>query len=263
MRKLLWILCPAFALLLLAAPSVAKAADEEGSKYPNYMVIHVDEIEPAMQAEYEKSNLKWVETFKEAGMGPEWNWHAANSLFTYVWASPMDDYAFLDGQDARNKMMAESLGEEKMAELMEGAEAIKSHYTELLKYMPELTYDPAEPASKSPTVYRVTSHWVKPAKTEQFESLVREVVAAFEKADAKVGFRGYQTQFGPGSYYFTTMADSEGQLEGFPTTTEILTQVMGEERTAKMLEEWRSCIDDYDTEDYQMRPDLSFIGKMD
>ncbi|TNF81165.1 MAG: hypothetical protein EP299_02165 [Acidobacteria bacterium] len=260
MRNLRWISLLAVAILLFAAPPVARAADEEASPHPKYMVIHVDEVEPSMQSDYEKVNLKWVETFKEKRMGPEWNWWASNSLFTYVWASPMEEYSFLDGQDARYEKMAEVLGEEKMSELMAGGKAIKSHYTEILKYMPELTYKPAEPASKSPAVYRVTSHMVKPAMTEQFESLVKEVVAAFAKAGAQVNFTGYQTQYGTGSYYFTTMADSEEQLQGFPTTSEILAQAVGEERTAQILEEWRNCIDDYDTEDYQIRPDLTFVA---
>lgn len=257
MKKLYWITLPALALLLLAAPVAAA----EGSDHPKYLIIHVDEIEPSMQAEFEKGNMKWVKAFEEAGMGPEWNWRASNSLFTYVWASPMDEYSFLDGQEARNEKMEKALGEAKMKELEEPAKAIKSHYTEILKYMPELSYEPAEPAAKSPAVYRVISHSVKPAMSEQFESLVKEVVAAFEKAGVQAGFTGYQTQIGGGSYYFTTMADSQEQLEGYPTTTEVLTKALGEERTAEMLEEWRSCIDDYDTEDYQIRPDLTFLAQ--
>ena len=259
MRNLRWISLPTVALLLLAAPPAVLAGEEEESVHAKYLMVHVDQVEPSMQGEYEKINKKWVEAFTAAEMGPEWTWYSSNSGFTYVWVSPLADYAFLDGQDAREKAMAEALGEEKMAELMKGAEAIKSHHSEIAKFMPELTYEPAAPVSETPGIYRLASHSVKPAMTEQFESLVKEVVAVFEKAESPVGFTGYQTQFGTGSYVFTTMADDEDQLFGFPTTTEVLTKAVGEERTAEMLEEWRNCITDYETKDFDIRGDLSYV----
>jgi hypothetical protein len=209
----------------------------------------------------EKNNKEWVEAFTSAEMGPEWSWYFSNSGFTYVWVTPFADYAFLDGEEARFEAVAAALGEEKMAELMEGSKAIKSHHSEIAKYMPELTYEPAEPASKTPGVYRLASHAVKPAMTEQFESLVKEVVAAFKKVESPVGFTGYETQFGTGSYVFTTMADDLEQLYGFPTAPEVLAEAVGEERAGKVIEEWKNCITDFETEDFQIRRDLSFTPK--
>lgn len=259
MRNLRWISLPTVALLLLAAPPAVLAGEEEESVHAKYLMVHVDEVEPSMQQEYEKVNEKWVEAFKGAEMGPEWTWYGSNSGFTYVWVSPMKDYAFLDGEEARFEAVAAVLGEEKMAELMEGSEAIKSHHSEIAKYMPELTYEPAEPASTTPGIYRLASHSVKPAMTEQFETLVKEVVAAFKKAESPVGFTGYQTQFGTGSYVFTTMADNAEQLNSFPGTGEVLAKAVGQEKADEMFQEWRNCITDYETEEFEIRGDLSFV----
>ncbi|MGB5881666.1 MAG: hypothetical protein WBH85_16690 [Thermoanaerobaculia bacterium] len=259
MRKLHWIWVLAIASLLIAAPPAAQAEEEEGSVHSKYMIVHIDDIEPSMQQEYEKINEKWVEAFKGAEMGPEFSWYSSNSGFTYVWVSPMKDYAFLDGEDARFKAMGEALGEEKMAELMEGSNSIKSHHTNIVKFMSELTYEPANPASKTPGIYRLTSHMVKPDMTEQFETLVKEVVAAFKKVDSPVGFSAYQTQYGTGSYVVTTMADDADQLNGFPGTGEVLTKALGEERAEQMFQEWRNCITDYETEEFEIRRDLSFV----
>lgn len=258
MRNLRWISLPTVAVLLLAAPPAVQAGEEEGSVHAKYLMVHVDVVEPSMQAEFEKINKKWVEAFTAAEMGPEWTWYGSNSDFTYVWVSPLEDYAFLDGQDDRNTAMAAALGEEKMAELMKGAKAIKSHHNEIAKFMPELTYEPAAPASETPGIYRLTSHMVKPAMTEQFETLVKEVVAAFKKVDSPVGFTGYQTQFGTGSYVFTTMADDAQQLSGFPGTGEVLAKALGEERAGEMYQEWRNCITDVETEEFEIRRELSF-----
>jgi hypothetical protein len=171
----------------------------------------------------------------------------------------MKDYAFLDGEEARFEAAAAALGEEKWAELTQGSEAIKSHHNEIAKYMPELTYEPANPASTTPGIYRLTSHSVKPAMTEQFETLVKEVVAAFKKAESPVGFTGYQTQFGTGSYVFTTMADNAEQLNSFPGTGEVLAKAVGQEKADEMFQEWRNCITDYETEEFEIRGDLSFV----
>jgi hypothetical protein len=263
MRNLRWISLPTVALLLLAAPPAVLAGEEEESVHAKYLMVHVDEVEPSMQQEYEKVNEKWVEAFKGAEMSPEWTWYGSNSGFTYVWVSPMKDYAFLDGEEARFEAVAAVLGEEKMAELMEGSEAIKSHHSEIAKYMPELTYEPAAPASTTPGIYRLASHSVKPAMTEQFESLVKKVVAAFKKVESPVGFTGYQTQFGTGSYVFTTMADDLEQLYGFPTAPEILAKAVGEERAGELMEEWRNCITDFETEEFEIRSDLSFVPMED
>jgi len=259
MKRLHWILLLAIASLLVAAPPAAQAEEEEGSSHSKYMLVHVDEIEPSMQTEYEKNNKKWVEAFTGAELGGEFSWYSSNSGFTYVWVSPIKDYAFLDGEEARFEAVAATLGEEKMAELMEGSKAIKSHHSEIAKYMPELTYEPANPASTMPGVYRLTSHAVKPAMTEQFETLVKEVVAAFKKAESPVGFTGYQTQFGTGSYVFTTMADDAQQLSGFPGTGEVLVKALGEEKADEMFQEWRNCITDVESEEFEIRRDLSFV----
>jgi len=258
MRRLHWISLLAIASLLIVTPPAAQAGEEEGSVHAKYMVVHIDEVEPSMQTEFEENNKKWVEAFTGAELGPEFSWYGSNSGFTYVWVSPIKDYAFLDGEDARFKAMGAALGEEKMAELMKGSEAIKSHHTEIAKFMPELTYEPADPASKTPGMYRLTSHAVKPSMTEQFETLVKEVVAAFKKAESPVGFTGYQTQFGTGSYVFTTMADDAQQLSGFPGTGEVLAKALGEERAGEMYQEWRNCITDVETEEFEIRRDLSF-----
>jgi hypothetical protein len=264
MRRLHWIPLLAIASLLIAVPPAAKGAEEEGPGHPKYSIVHIDVIEPSMQAEFEKNNKKWVEAFTEAGMGPEWSWFASNSGFSYVWISPMESYSFLDGEDARNKAMAEALGEEKMAELMAGSKAIRSHETLISKYMPELTYEPAVPVSTNPGVYRLSVHSVKPDMTEQFEALVKEVVAAFKKAESGVGFAGYQTQIGKGgSYVFATMADNEEQLNAYPSTGEVLAKALGEERADGLFAEWKNCITDFESEDYQIRPDLSFAPKAD
>jgi hypothetical protein len=95
--------------------------------------------------------------------------------------------------------------------------------------------------------------------TEQFETLVKEVVAAFKKAESPVGFTGYQTQFGTGSYVFTTMADNAEQLNSFPGTGEVLAKAVGQEKADEMFQEWRNCITDYETEEFEIRGDLSFV----
>ena len=55
----------------------------------------------------------------------------------------MPDFAYLDGQEERNKKLSEMLGEGKLDELnAAGAPAVLDHYNEIWKYEPELSYQP-------------------------------------------------------------------------------------------------------------------------
>jgi hypothetical protein len=253
----------ALAVLLIVGSAIPTLLAGEEAEAPAYLVVHYDQVEPSMSDEYEANGKAWVEAFTEKEMGEEWKWWAySRPGFTYAYVFTMPNYAYMDAQPEREKMMVEALGEEKMKELMGGMGAIRSHYNEILKASPELSYEPQESIAKDPSFVQVGVHHVKPAMNEQFKGLVKQVVAAFEKAGAKLGFDAYEVAFGQGSYAFVTFADSAAQLYSQPDTRAILAEAEGPEFSKKIFDEWRDCIDDYGNVDWHYRPEMSYLPGM-
>ncbi len=249
------------AALAVVAPLALMADHHETG--PAYLTVHIDEVVPEHADDYEAIAKKWPEAFAEAGLGEEWTWYASSGNdFTYVNVSPLPNYAYIDGVEERRKQVMEAVGEEKMAELLEAGKYIRSHHTEIVKARPDLTYLPKDWEQVQATFMRVAIHHVKPSMNDQFQDLIKRAVAAFEKAEAPVGFEAYEVEFGEGSYVFTTGAKDAATYYGWPGTGEILTQAEGAEVSQAMFEEWRSCITDYETMDNRLRPDLSYIPAM-
>lgn len=245
----------------LALPQGVAADSHEG---PAYFVVHYDQVDPAKTAAHEANSKKWVEAFKAGDFGPEWTWYAySNSNFGYGYVFPFPNYAYLDGAEAREKSMAAALGEEKMAELMKVGEYIDSHYSEMLKAVPELSYQPADSIVTQAGFARVGVHSVKPGMTERFKEMAKRVVADFAKAGAKLGFNAYSVEFGEGSYAFVTFADSAAQFYSQPGTGEILAKAESPEAAQEIYQEWRDCITAYDTQDWAVRADLSYVPTME
>lgn len=252
-------LATAIAVLLLAGATVLSAEEGGGEEAPGLFIVHYDHVEPSMAMEYEANGKEWVAAFAEKGMGADWTWWAYSRpgfVYAYVFAAP--NYAYLDGQPERQKMMAETLGEEKMKELMEGAGYIRSHYSEILKAAPELSYRPKESMTDQPGFARVGVHHVKPGMGDRFKELVKRVVTDFGKAEAALGFDGYEVQFGEGSFVFVTLAKDASQFYAQPESSEILAKAEGEEAAAEMFQEWRECITDFAATNWTFRPELSY-----
>lgn len=244
----------------LALPQGVAADSHEG---PAYFVVHYDQVDPAKTAAHEANSKKWVEAFKAGDFGPEWTWYAySNSNFGYGYVFPFPNYAYLDGAEAREKSMAAALGEEKMAELMAGTGTVLAHHSEVWKAKPSLSYAP--PGGNVPGGFaRVGVHHVKPNKMKDFEALVGRVVEAYKKANAAVGFDGYEIEFGQGSYGFVSFAKDAGTFYTGPNTGQVLTQALGAEAAQALFQEWGECLTAYETEDWTVRPDLSYVPEME
>ncbi len=251
------------AILLAAAPALPRAAVADSHAGPAYFVLHYDHVDPAKVAEHEANSKAWVEAFKAGDFGAEWTWYAySNANFGYGYVFQFPNYAYLDGSDAREKAMAEALGKEKMAELMAGTDTVVSHYSEIWKAMPSLSYAP--PGGNLPGGFvRVGVHHVTPSKVKDFEALVGRVVEAYKKANAASGFDGYKVEYGQGSYGFVAFSKDAGTFYSGPSTGQILTQALGAEEAQALFQEWGECITAYETNDWTVRPDLSYMPGME
>ncbi len=254
----------AAAVVCLTAISLPAVADSHEEAAPAYSMIHFDELIPANTPTYEKNAKDWVAAFKEAGAGAEWEWRTySGPNFTYAFVTDVPNYAYLDGDDERWAAMSEKIGAEKIAKLSaeSGAEA---HRHELVKEMPELSHMPTGGPGEVGFV-RLARHTVKPGMGDRFKELAGKVMEAHKKAGSSMTILASEVHFGEGSYQFVTLAKDAASYYAATTTKSmgaILTEAYGAEQAQAMFKEWRDCITDYETSDWEFRPDLSYMPGM-
>ena len=78
-------------------------------------------------------------------------------------------------------------------------------------------------------------------------NFIFKVIAAFEKAEAPLGFNAYKVEFGEGSYVLVSVADSPAQLYSQPGTPAVLIEALGPEAAQALFQEWRDCVTSYET----------------
>lgn len=257
-RILCCVFVAVFALTLI--PAVA-FADQHEEAPTAYSMIHYDDVGPANSPAYEENAKDWVESFTEAGMGAEWEWRTySGPNFNYVFITDVPNYAYLDGDDERWEAVVEVIGAEKIAEL-EAPGVSDAHRHELVKRMPELTYMPEGGMGEVGFVH-LSRHSVKPGMGDQFKELVAEVVAARKQVGSSMAVLGSSVEFGQGSYQFVTIAKDAAAFYSAASTREVLTEAYGAEKAQALFDGWRSCITDYETSDWQFRPDLSYMSGM-
>jgi hypothetical protein len=256
MKRALWVAMLAAVLVLVTG---VWAGEEEGEKKPLYRVVHYDKVDPAKTEVFEAKSKEWVAAFAEKGMGSEWYWFtAAGPEFVYVTVFPFSAYADLD--EDYEKRMAEALGEEKLKALNEPTGAVLSHYSSVIKHLPELSYWPEAGMAEDPGFLHVGVHWVRPGMEEDFKALAEKVLAACKKVKAPLGYNAWQVEYGEGTYLFSTAGKDPVEVYGSPGTGKILTEAFGAEEAEKVFAEWRGCVTNYDEINYSIRADLSYMG---
>lgn len=263
MRRDVWsvftVVVALLGLVLLGQPVAADSHEEPAP--PGYSIIHFEHVGPANSTAFQENAKAWVAAFKEAGLGEEYSWRAySGPNFTYAYVSDLPNYAYLDSGDERDKAVEEAIGEEKMAELI-GAIVGNSHYSELTKRLPKLSYVPEGGIGKFGFV-RLGRHHVKPGMGEKFRKLAAKVAEARKQVGSSMPVLASRVEFGRGNFQFVTLAENEDAFHAAPSTGAILNEAFGAEKAQAMFDEWRDCITDYETSDWWLMPDLSYMPGM-
>jgi len=242
-------------IALLGALALAPTV---GAQAP-YISVHVDEIEPANSSAYEANSREWVAAFTAAGLGADQGWRGYTSGFTYAWVADMPNFAYMDSIEERFAAAGAAVGKEKMAELMEGGSP-RSHYTEIWKSEPEMSYLPnGEPPSDMAYI-NVGTHHVKPGMDDEYKAVVKDVVAALTKIKADAAFVGYNIALGRGSYAYVSWGADRGALHSRLPMAAMLAEALGPEGAQELWDRWTRCINGTEERDWAIRPELSFTG---
>lgn len=255
MKKHLVTVCLAIALVAVATVLPAQEPAP-------YITVHYDTIDPSGTQAFEQNSKDWVEAFAAAGAGEEYFWRAYQSGFTYAWVSDLPNYAYIDDAEARDKAATEMIGEDKMNELVAGAQgSITSHYSEIWKYQADMSYAPEGFDPSGMKAISVSFDTVKSDKGKEYQALVKEAIEAMKKVEAPVNFFSYSIPFGRGGYAWVTFGENRADLHSGPQMGELLTKAVGEERAQAMFSEFLDCIATTEDRDWRIRQDLAYVGE--
>jgi len=238
--------------LTLLAPLTAQAQS------PAYIMVHYDEVMPAGSEAFEANSAMWVEAFTAAGLGAEHGWDAYSSDFTYAWVSPMPNWAFLDSAEARFAEVGEAVGEEKMAELLSGGAHTTTHYSEVWKSEPELSYMQEGFDPSGMKAANVGVHWVKPSANDEYRAMVKDLVAAVGKVETDINFMAFSVAMGDGSFAFVSWGEDRAALHAGRGMGPVLTEALGPEGAQDIFQRWVDSVVKVDDRDWGVRADLSY-----
>jgi hypothetical protein len=246
------------AVLAAGCALLAGVAGAQQAPAP-YITVHFDTIDPAGLMEYEANNKKWVEVFDEAGVGAEYGWRAYDSGFTYAWVSDLPNFAYLDGNEAREKALQELVGKEKLDALYAGDAPITSHYTEIWKFEPELSYMVEGYDPMTAAAINVEYHHVRPSNREDYRGLVKEAIAAIGKVKAPTSFVAYTVSFGKPGFVYVTFGESRGALHSGKQMGELLNEALGEEASRELQGRWLDVVSGVEERDWRVRSELAYV----
>jgi len=245
-------------LISLFLPTVAGEKSE-------LWYMHFDQVKPDQIETFEKASAGWVEAFKKADMGPDFNFFVSSSPeFTYVTSWSLKSYAQLDNSEKMQAMVAEKVGQETLDALEKmAAPTIARHHSSLSRHLSQLSYHPANPmtAKPYPPFMSIGVHYVKPGKGDDFKNVITRLKEALTKADHGLGFDIFRVEFGMGSYVMIWHADDAAQFFANNKLKGVLEKALGQESARQLYADWRSTIHQYDYHLGSFREELSYISQ--
>lgn len=242
----------------LLAPAVLYAQGD-------YLDVYVAKVKPEKAAEAEAIARKIVDANRSNnGDHVITSETAYGEVYTYVFATPRQDYADVDkGNEAFAAALSKALGKQGADKLLaDWSSCLISAHTELRRRRPDLSRKlPADPQSFAKLVgesrvLRTTVVHVRPGHVPEFEAFLKEAKERGDRnADAQPLLVSQLVEGGTGAvFYLTGLRKSLGGFDHNPT----LKDIVGDEAFAKLQKLSAEGLGNSESALYRFRPDLSY-----
>ena len=243
--------------LMLATHAVAQEAPERGQLYS----VELLKVEPSQAVEFEASIQMFLEAAQQAGVSSDFYWYVWVDHFTYALAVPVPDMASFDDPMA---MMRQFQGTPGQA-TMEAAEARFSQLDyqvvsrEVIERVADWGYAPE--GAEQPGYVEAIDVWFKPNKEEEFNQVIKDIMAFFADLGYPYECRGYRVHFGDaGRASFHFRYASPGPYFGENSIENLIEQKGGGEEWGSLIERFLDLVIDEKSVRWQFRPGLSYTG---
>ncbi|HYL45913.1 MAG TPA: hypothetical protein VEU52_02705 [Candidatus Limnocylindrales bacterium] len=253
LRKAIW----ALALVAsLALPATVKAQGD-------YLDVYRVKVKPEKLGEFYALTAKWVDANRQNGGD---RWIAAVTIYgegdVFQFTSTRSSYAEVDKTtDAVMAAAAKAFGADMMKIMFDFESCVANSRTEFRRRRADLSRNvPATPAAYTKSVgssryLRTTAVHVRPGKIAEFEGLLKDLKAAYEKnPNAPAVFVSQVIEGTKGTvYYVSTLRSSLAGFDNNPSMRELL----GEDGFKKFQQVNADAVEEADSTMYRFAPEIS------
>lgn len=249
---------PLITVFLLLSIGFAQAQDNKNQA----LYIHEDKVKPSMLMEYEKVSKEFVEACKKHNLS-DVNWITASTRTgRYLTISPIEKMADLDKRPFAP--LLEKMGEEAFSDLFKRFDRCYDQHGDFIVFLNnELTYTPegadANTANEGKNYRKWHFLYVAPQNIQKLKGKLKELKALYQRKGSKEYYNIYHNGFGTmGDYYVAVVAAKNA--EDYAKKSAANDALLGEEGK-KLFGEMFEYVLKYETEEGEIRPDLSYSPK--
>jgi hypothetical protein len=237
----------AIGVFLLFSTNTLKAQDQ-------MYWIHVDQVKPAMQTEYEKIAKEFAEACKTYNISDlifnTWQ-HNDGS---YVYSSPVKNFADMDKDEL--KPLRDKMGKEKFESLFDRFDkCYDSHKSFMATYKSDLSYMP-EGKLNDGDYREYYFFYVTPSQSKAVSEKLKEVKDLFAKKSSKAYYSIMHSGFGSEEEFYVAIVGAKDELEN--TQRGIDNNMLLGADWEKKWKELNVLLFRYETKSGMYRPDLSY-----
>ena len=221
--------------------------------------IHEDYVKPSMLGEYEAICKEMIDNSKKHGVTKATWMTLSTTDFVYTYITPIDKMAELD-DDIFSELSA-GMGKEAFGDMFSRMDKCYSdHRDYMITLDKELSYQPGG-INQMPEgqMYRNNvKYYISPENYSKANEIAKKYKKLFSEKGSKVHYRVYRSGFGAdGTFFLVAMAaESPAAFEQMQAENR---ELLGAEGAA-LAQELLKIIDDMETVQGYMRPDLSYAG---
>lgn len=248
--KTLKITISLFGVFLFLTPLKTFAQDQ-------MYVIHIDNVKPSMQVDYEKVAKEFADVCKTYNL-QDFDFNAFRyDDGTYAYSNQIKNFAELD----RNTItpLIEKMGKDKFEAMFERFnKCYDSHTSFTAKLMSDLSYMPNGKLNDG-NFRKNHFFYVTPSNSKAVAQKLKEIKALYTKKSAKEYYVILHSGFGAPEEFYVAILAAKDQTDYEKTSNEN-NNLLGEE-WQKKWDEFYSLMSKYETKTGKYREDLSFKAK--
>jgi hypothetical protein len=243
-----------FGAVLLVAASYAQEGETQ------MFTVHMDKVHPSKISDYEAAAKGLHGKLVQHNVQDVRYLTLALDDFTYMYVSPIDNFAELDTDPF--SVLNEKVGEEEMGKIWSAFSPCYSEHGDFIIYLdPELSYQPGgvnpNPADE---YYRTLEYWyVDPVNMSALVEKARKIKAMHEKMGSEFYYRVYRSGYGTMGPYFMVASAAKSPQDW---------QSKADDSAKKLGDEFRNLIGEafaltrhYERSHGWIRPDLTYAPK--
>jgi hypothetical protein len=233
-----------------------------------YVAVQEDVVDPASSTDYEYWIKHLIKTMHDSPSGPG-NSYAGKHNQSYYYAFPIDSLDDV-GPESRFQLrlqgMKEISGQQARQFVPLPISGVNSTRLSVLERLESYSYSPSTSVVQEPKFAFVDVHQVRDDMQDQYDALVRSLVAAMRKAEYPFGWSAFRTIIGEGgtfygpprTYHYVVLFDNMYQFFEQHWFGAALEKALGTEGARQYSVTEKKCLQGFENFTCTLRPDLSY-----